>query len=244
MRIGMGLLALALLGCADDPDVVHSCSGVNASQAGERCDFTGGCTIEWRDGPPDCGYTTASCTDGRVSVSRVPGPCSPVPDGGMPDGGLRSACDAYEPPPASTTTDCRRDADCGGTGTCWAPGDTSAFYATGFCPMECENDAACGASQVCVELNNGSCSQCRERCTATSCSRWETCGDDGHCRPQRCDEGYVCPVGSTCVPGGVDDVDSHGCASVPCTSDDDCGCGACVFGSCALGPGRCEPPRP
>ncbi|UJR85099.1 hypothetical protein [Sandaracinus amylolyticus] len=231
------LLALALLGCGESVD---GCFEASSASEGARCDFDESdvpCT-EVRDGPTNCGYTHYTCVDGRLRIMVIPFECPRL------DGGAGSACDAYEPPPAATTTECRSDADCDGTGSCWAPGDTSAFYATGFCPMECDADGECGASQVCVELNQGSCSQCRERCTATSCSRWETCGDDGHCRPLRCDEGYACPVGSTCVPGGLDDVDAHGCTTVPCDSDDDCGCGACVFGSCALGPGRCEPPRP
>ncbi|AKF11407.1 hypothetical protein [Sandaracinus amylolyticus] len=236
MKIERGLpllLTLALLGCAEPVD---SCSEASSASEGARCDFDESCR-EFRDGPTNCGYVDRTCVDGRLRVSVIPFGCPTLPDAG-------SGCGAYEPPPAMTSTECRSDADCGGSGSCWAPGDTSAFYVAGFCPMECANDGDCAASQVCVELNQGSCSQCRERCTATSCSRWETCGDDGRCRPQRCDEGYACPIGSTCVPGGVDDVDAHGCTTVPCDDDDDCGCGACVFGSCALGPGRCEPPRP
>lgn len=166
-------------------------------------------------------------------------------DGGGDGDGGRGSCSEYVPPPASTTTECRSDADCGpaGPGGCWSPGETSWFYVSGACPMECDDDVDCGADRVCVPMNGFSCALCQPACTPTSCHAWESCGDDGHCRAQRCDEGYVCPPGATCVPGGVDDVDAHGCTTVPCASDADCGCGACVSGSCALGPGRCEPPR-
>ena len=150
-------------------------------------------------------------------------------------------CAEYEPPPASTSTECRTEGDCGGGASCWAPGDTRAYYASGFCPTECEDDGQCFEGLVCVPLNGGSCAQCRPPCTPAGCGQWETCGADGHCRPQRCDEGYVCPPGSTC--GGAE-VDAHGCAIVRCDDDDDCGCGACVLGACALGPGLCEPARP
>lgn len=150
-------------------------------------------------------------------------------------------CAEYEAPPAATSTECRDDRDCGGGASCWSPGDTSAFYAVGACPMECDATTPCAEGQACVALNGGACSQCRAACTAGSCGAWETCGDDGRCRPQRCEEGYACPRGSTCGGG---EVDAHGCAIVHCDDDGDCGCGACVLGVCALGPGLCEPARP
>lgn len=152
-------------------------------------------------------------------------------------------CPEYEAPPASTSTECRSDGDCGGSGSCWAPGDTSAYYTAGFCPMECGGDVVCFEGLVCVPLNGGSCSQCRPSCDTAGCGQWETCGDDGRCRPQRCDEGYVCPAVSSCMVG-ASGVDAHGCTIVSCDDDGDCGCGSCVLGACALGPGRCEPPRP
>jgi hypothetical protein len=153
-------------------------------------------------------------------------------------------CTGYQPPPAGTETDCRSDADCTDpAGSCWAVGDTSPFYSMGICPRECATDPDCSQGQVCVTINQSECGQCLPACAAGGCNRWEHCGDDGHCRPASCEgEGYTCPVQASCAPASLQ-ADEHGCVNAHCTSDGDCGCGACVLGFCQDGPGRCEPMR-
>lgn len=156
------------------------------------------------------------------------------PDGGNPDGGY---CDSYTPPPASTYTPCRSFDDCADS-SCWAPGDTSPFYALGICPRDCKVDADCQVG-VCVVFNaTYGCAQCLPDCAADGCHLWETCGANGHCRPTTCEEGYTCPPGASCSPATGGDV--HGCVLKSCTDDAQCGCGACVLGFCRSGPGRCE----
>jgi hypothetical protein len=213
---------------------------------GEPCDpatFPTHCANHYDYWMGRCGSERWTCEEGVIAYSDATFACAL--DGGV-DGGPRTDCPEYEPPPAATTIDCRGDVECGPSGgTCWVPGDTAWFYVGGACPRDCTTDAECAEGSVCRGLNGGfDCGICVPACTSESCSLWESCGDDGHCRPQRCDEGYTCPPAADCVPGGVDDVDAHGCTLVPCATDGDCGCGACVGGFCALGPGRCEPPRP
>lgn len=155
-------------------------------------------------------------------------------------------CAAYVPPPAATTDDCRSDADCASRGgACWAPGDTTGLHGGGACPMTCATDPDCPDGNVCESFNGTFCHQCVPSCTPTSCGAWEACGDDGHCHPAQCEtDGWECPPSSHCAAPGDMMIDSHGCAIAVCTSDADCGCGACVEGACAHGPGRCDLPRP
>ena len=118
-----------------------------------------------------------------------------------------------------------------------APGQTDPFYTQGTCPQDCAGDADCHPD-VCVVFN-GTCAQCMAACVAGSCHLWETCAADGHCLPTSCQAGYACPPGADCQPASVD-ADAHGCVLQACSTDAECGCGACVLGLCRTGPGRCE----
>ncbi len=220
---------------ATDGSLRSTCTG--GVVVGEACDFSEPCRNYYDFWMGRCGSEEWACEAGRAVYRDFTFACSPIDAG-------PSRCADYEPPPATTSAMCTRDADCPLGGSCWAPGDTRPYYGAGFCPRECDADAACGAGQVCVALNGGACHQCRAACgSGADCGRWEACASDGHCRPARCeDEGYACPPGATCERGPASD--EHGCAIVPCASDGECGCGACIEGRCALGPGRCEPPRP
>jgi hypothetical protein len=248
--IGLSLLSSFALGCdatatpmdagGDGGALVTTCLG--GVTAGEACDFIEPCRTYWDYYMGQCGDETWSCVGGRVVYRDNRFGCSRQDAG--PDTGSPSAwCADYAAPPAATSTDCRSSSDCASAGgTCWVPGDTAGLHAGGACPMECDDDSGCSDGNVCVAVNGGSCHLCQAACTEDSCGLWEACGADGHCGPAPCAGGdYVCPPGSTC--GGAD-LDTHGCTIVSCASDAACGCGACVEGACAAGPGRCDLPRP
>ena len=245
--LGLAAVSSGSIGCTTSHAVVDTgtpvargCYDASSRRAGAPCDFTETCTASSLCYMGRSGSEYWSCIGGRVVYSDATTPC--LRDGGPPP---PAWCPSYVAPPAATTTECRTDADCGSSGgTCWPPGDTSGLHASGACPMECDVDAECGTGSICQPLNGGSCSQCRSACMATTCGPWEACGADGHCRPADCGtDGYACPPGSSCGLTGTP-ADLHGCSIVGCTSDADCGCGACVLGACALGPGRCDLPRP
>jgi hypothetical protein len=221
--------------CADTPLV-----------AGQPCDFAAPCTTYWDFFMGYCGQEVWTCSGGLISYSDQRFACGM--DAGADAPPPATWCEGYVAPPAATTDDCRDDDDCEPShgGTCWAPGDTAGHHFGGTCPMDCASDPDCAPGDVCVPFNEPfGCHQCIPACTETSCPAWEACGDDGHCRPALCEtDGYPCAPGSHCAAPGDTTFDSHHCTLAPCTADADCGCGACVEGFCALGPGRCDLPRP
>ncbi len=162
-------------------------------------------------------------------------------DAGGGDAGLDGGCAPTEPEGA-----CRSDADCtAGSLQCYAPGES---IGCGIC-MEpialCATDADCDEGDVCFVYTppcscGGDASECRPRCSASSCEEGETCDDvTGLCQPTRCNAGYACPAHTECVTKGGD---AHGCERTSCTSDADCGCGACVEGRCYEALGFCSAP--
>jgi len=109
----------------------------------------------------------------------------------------------------------------------------------------CEGDVDCHDGDVCFFFTplcscGGQASECRLRCTASSCESDETCNEtSGICEPTRCGPTYACPEHTVCVDDGGD---AHGCERLACTSDEDCGCGACVEGRCFSELGFSSPP--
>jgi hypothetical protein len=61
------------------------------------------------------------------------------------------------------------------------------------------------------------------------------CSSNHRCIPRTCASQADCPDLFACVPEKV-------CAREKCTSDDDCGPGACVNGACYNSLGTCTPP--
>ena len=252
-RLALSAIAAAqLFGCTTShgpaPDgapgtdagpVATFCTG--SLRVGEACAFTVPCVVSWDFWMGRCGEERWSCVAGHVTYEDLTFSCS-LPDGGPPP---PAWCVGYSAPPAATSTDCRTEADCASVGgNCWPPGDTSGLDASGACPMECDVDTDCGTGSICQPLNGGSCSRCAPACTTGSCGPWRTCDEYGQCHAADCaTDGYECPPGSSCGLTGTP-ADLHGCSIAPCASDADCGCGACVLGACALGPGRCDLPRP
>lgn len=164
-------------------------------------------------------------------------------DASASDAGPDSGC--APPEPAGS---CRSDADCTASFLqCYAPGEP---VGCGICmePQQlCATESDCHDGDVCVVYTppcscGGDASECRPRCTASSCATDETCNDvTGLCQPTSCSAGYGCPAHTVCVTKGGD---AHGCERVTCASDADCGCGACVEGHCYEGLGSCSAPPP
>lgn len=195
--------------------------------------------------------------------------------GGMAGaGGAGGFCPDY-PEPLPGTQLCRSPSDCQVGQDCVAPGANIGGCGTCMPPEhQCQTDSDCASGDVCVEFNtpcgctNEPSSECRARCTSTSCGAGQRCNatsglceptpcNDGYacpadyrcattapeadahgCEPIPCGQGYTCPENTRCKPG----TGGHGCSTLSCVHDADCDCGACVEGYCASGPGNCEYP--
>jgi hypothetical protein len=94
---------------------------------------------------------------------------------------------------------------------------------------------------------------CIPRCTATSCTSFETCDTaSGLCKPKTCGPDLACPSGLICAPTRAG-ADVYGCAIASCSTDGfkcaaglACGPGAgdvngCSPVSCVGGAFRCPP---
>lgn len=185
-----------------------------------------------------CCDVVVTCRDGVVIEERL---CRH---------GCGPYCDGYEPLPPELVP-CRGSSECESGESCVPPGAPPVCAICQPVPSECDGDADCGAGEVCVAVSLPcSCEPvlatlCLAACTEGSCPEGERC-EDGHCRPIHCSEGYACPANTRCETEHppVGESDAHGCWRLPCASDADCDCGACVNGLCYDGPGFCRPPAP
>ena len=209
--------------------------------------------------------------------------------GGGGAGGVR-ACKTTTV--ATGSKSCRINDECGPIGPykcctgepCW-PASACPIPAT-MCPsvtsrFQCTLSSDCDVGGTCTSTTMG-CPQCEYRscryppppppvCTQTpdSCGVDARCQANGTCAPLSCADGYACPAGSRCHPGGARS-DGHQCELVPCydgwscdentrctaptdpsshrctvassTNDLDCDCGYCVNGACASNLGFCSYP--
>ncbi|MBA2665243.1 MAG: hypothetical protein H0U74_23345 [Bradymonadaceae bacterium] len=177
------------------------------------------------------------------------------PDTGDNDTGGEAAnwCPSYRVP---TEQLCREHDDCtDNQGHCYPPGLNPSCGACFQTARDCESTDAksCGEGELCEsyhpecpcdgeELSTRCVVDCRD--DASVCDDSQKCNDEGFCVVLRCDTDTVsCPTDASCTPNDAAS-DKHGCLRKSCEADDDCSCGACVFGRCFEGPGRCELPRP
>lgn len=137
--------------------------------------------------------------------------------------------------PRCTSTSCAADEVCGSDGLC--------------APEPCTAGYTCPAGQICNPLS-----------TAPHGCDYASCVTDGYI----CPSGYVCStdggskdvhgcVAIPCGPGAppcppntecTGTGDPRGCSSLPCTTDGDCDCGACIFGHCSNTLWVCVAPPP
>ena len=163
---------------------------------------------------------------------------------GRIDAGADSGSCGVAMPPGS----CHRESDCRSAfEACLAPGE---FGGCGVCMTPealCASSADCAGTDVCFFYRpvcscGGDASECRPRCTATSCGEGESCDmTSGLCGPTSCTAGFACPRHNACRPDSAL-ADPHDCLRDSCTVDGDCGCGsACVDGFCYDALGTCTP---
>jgi hypothetical protein len=161
--------------------------------------------------------------------------------------GHAPTCSDWSGTPLDSTS-CRSAADCSSFEECLAQGDAQGC---GICTTPdrvCETSSDCMSGFVCLEYAppcpcppGALASHCQPACTSVACDAGTRCNDTtGLCEPIPCSDGYACPVSERCG-GEASAPDEHGCEKVPCTDDTNCACGACVNGTCAPGPGQCEP---
>ncbi len=145
--------------------------------------------------------------------------------------------------PQVCSNSCRQQTDCQGGQFCLPPGQP---LCGGACmiPPACNDDAFCqanggSATSVCdvpVCECGGPMKGCIPGCTQPSdCPDGDTCSSTHHCVPIPCGQ---CPAHFTCDASG-----GH-CVRQTCSSDGDCGAGACVEGGCYDTPGTCMFPVP
>lgn len=230
----------AATGAGDAGGVAHTCAEAAAAAEGAPCDFTTTC-------PAVCRTPAMQCRSGLVT--SVTEPCDP--DAGPSDAGASDAplADAGPCAPPVTATSCHTSTECTGGRGCLPPGG---FLGCGECvpPLAtCTVDADCATGDVCVSFVHpcscgGESTECRTRCTPTSCAAGETCNaTTGECGPTSCEAGYTCPPHTVCDPRPA--ADPHGCNRDSCTLDSDCDCGGgCVDGYCYAGLGECVSPPP
>lgn len=174
----------------------------------------------------------AQLLDARSADAKVPD--AQPSDGSGPD----ARASEYASCPGATlfsddARQCLRDADCEPLKRCSRDGLELAA-----CPPVvdfCQRDDEC-PGQICEKLlHRCAIRQCREPCTATSCSAAERCNgricEPLSCvaRPSRCGLEERCEqtdAGAACVPPS-------------CTRSSDCSCGSCVNGLCNPKPGLC-----
>lgn len=135
------------------------------------------------------------------------------------------ACPGATPIPEGKKT-CRTQEDCDGASLCEYEDHGSGCGALMVPPRECETDEECPETDVCREYQcagaccEGSGTECVAACTEGSCDEGLTCGEDGHCRPTSCEDGYTCPDGFVCDPDRESaNADGHGCTAETCRTD-------------------------
>jgi len=159
-------------------------------------------------------------------------------------GGTAGSGEACEGFPDATHSSCTSESDCPGGNSCHFPGDGPVCGAACFQDRQCESDAE-GPEGVCEQYDAGCCpegtlsSECRARCTESSCPDGTQCNDAGHC--ECTNDG--CGVNQACEDV---DGDTRRCVRRSCTDATDCDCGVCSDGRCTPPPdvGYCQPPVP
>lgn len=143
--------------------------------------------------------------------------------------------------------DCRTQDDCGGSQACQLPDPPGVCGIACNQERQCETNDDCTDDQACVEYIGNCCfnrelsSRCQARCSATSCPDGEMCNVDGECVVIACTDDMSCPEHHFCRVGEAGPR-FNGCVRRTCTSDDECGDGACVHGRCWDEPGTCAEP--
>lgn len=136
---------------------------------------------------------------------------------------------------------CRTDADCTDGSSCWVPGSCNVGdYESP--PDACAGSGDCGEGLVCQPIAE-SCgvaahTECVTSCVTAGCPDGERCDEaSGVCGTWSCADGFTCPAHTTCQPGFGDRND---CLRDLCSTDAECGGGACVKGACYDELGTCE----
>ena len=191
----------------------------------------------------------------------------------FPFGGMGCADDPKPEEVALVKGACRSERDCTSPDgeACLAPIMVSALG--GLCGVPCQVDDACNSNlecpnetPVCLPFLGNCChagdpvsQRCEATCVDSSlCGAGRRCSDSQWgCEPIPCDDGFTCPVHTTCRPeimatqprcatyqcraGELE----HGCARDTCIGDSDCQpAGRCVNGACFEAFGTCMGPVP
>lgn len=106
---------------------------------------------------------------------------------------------------------------------------------------DCPGDEWCVQRDFLCSCTGATVGKCVAACTTDiDCEFGEDCSPLGECVALACITGdHVCPPTHECIPGSPNS-DSHGCQRIPCRTNADCPCGACIEELCWGGPGSCR----
>lgn len=121
-------------------------------------------------------------------------------------------CETGATPTPDRTPTCSVDSECNGNTVC-------DFRK----PVPCGDPSGFNTVRACIR----GCTVDRE------CQEGQRCNDAHHCVAKECATANDCPAQFQCDPAG--------CARQPCSKDQDCSSGFCVYGHCFSEPGICLP---
>ncbi|MBL8913817.1 MAG: hypothetical protein JNM17_24150 [Archangium sp.] len=126
--------------------------------------------------------------------------------------------------------------------TCAPPGTPPGCGICDMSPGTCQTDSACGAGFICEPRQCGCLGQ---RDCVPGCSANNPCGLGFECNHNRCTE-KECALDNECPPTFECRIGHVGgfCRRRICTTDQECGDGFCVEGTCFEGLGECRGPVP
>lgn len=217
-RLASALLALATVGCSDEPGPLPEDAGVDAAQEDS--------------GPSDAGLEDTGTPDAGPE------------DAGPEDAGAEDAGTDAGPPDSGPPVICTSDADCDdgdactGTETCGAGGFACEMGTSMADGTACDADMMAGTADICL---GGACSASRCGDGFTDAATGEVC-DDGNdvngdgcddCRftceaDAECDDAEACNGAETCSAAHVCVPGTDLPAGTLCASDT----GRCVSGTC------------